>query len=34
LEFKAELVDQGTEFKIHHLHTIDLQKTGNSKKLD
>jgi hypothetical protein len=29
LMFKAIVVSLGNEFKMHHLHLIDFEKTGN-----
>ena len=32
--FRAKFVTLGDEFKMHHLHLMELQPTGNRKKLD
>lgn len=31
--FKAKIMSLGNEFKMHHLHAVDIQKTGNYKEL-
>lgn len=28
IEFTAKIVSLGNEFKMHHLHTLDFDKTG------
>lgn len=32
--FRAKFVTLGDEFKMHHLHLMEVQPTGNRKKLD
>ena len=34
IAFKAKMVTMGNEFKMHHLHLLELEKTGEFKKLD
>lgn len=34
LEFKAQIVALGNEFKLHHLHAKDFEKTGNFKEIN
>ena len=34
ISFKAKMVTMGNEFKMHHMHMLDFQKTGRTKKLD
>lgn len=33
LWFKAHFVTLGNEFKLHHLHTVDFDKTGGFKEI-
>ena len=33
IDFKGVLVGQGTEFKMHHLHSKLIEKNGNFKRL-
>lgn len=33
LAFTARIMSLGNEFKMHHLHAIDFDKTGNSIQL-
>jgi len=34
IEFKAQMVSLGSEFKMHHLHALEIEKTGGFKGLD
>jgi len=34
LEFKAQFVSLGNEFKMHHLHTKQIKMTGGFKKIE
>jgi hypothetical protein len=34
LKFRAKIMTLGNEFKMHHLHAIDLEKTGGFKELN
>ena len=31
--FKAKVMSLGNEFKMHHLHALDIRKTGEFKEL-
>jgi hypothetical protein len=33
ISFKAQIVSLGNEFKLHHLHVKELEKTGGFKQL-
>ena len=33
IRFKAKLMNLGNEFKMHHLHAMDIEKTGGFKQL-
>jgi hypothetical protein len=33
VRFRAKIVSLGNEFKMHHLHALDLVKTGGFKEL-
>jgi hypothetical protein len=33
LRFRAQIVTLGNEFKLHHLHALDFEKTGGFKEL-
>lgn len=33
INFKAKLIEVGTEHKLAHLHALSIEKTGASKKL-
>jgi hypothetical protein len=33
LEFTARVISLGNEFKMHHLHTLDIAKTGKQVAL-
>lgn len=33
LEFTARIMSLGNEFKMHHLHALDFEKTGKSIQL-
>lgn len=33
IRFRAKLMNLGNEFKMHHLHAIDIEKTGGFKQL-
>lgn len=34
IRFRAKVMTLGNEFKMHHLHALDLEKTGNWKELN
>lgn len=34
LSFKAHIVTLGNEFKLHHLHAVDFEKTGGFKEFN
>ena len=33
IQFKAKFVNLGNEFKMHHLHAVEIIATGNRKEL-
>ena len=33
VQFRAKFITHGTEFKMHHLHAIDINKTGRKTDL-
>jgi hypothetical protein len=33
IEFEAKIMGLGSEFKMHHLHALNIDKTGNFKEL-
>ena len=34
IQFRAKIMTLGNEFKMHHLHGIDIEKTGGWKELN
>jgi hypothetical protein len=34
IKFEARIMSLGNEFKMHHLHAINVEKTGNYKELN
>ena len=34
IKFRAKVMTLGNEFKMHHLHAVDLDKTGGFKELN
>lgn len=34
VRYKAKIMNLGNEFKMHHLHAIDIQLTGGHKELN
>lgn len=34
IRFNAKLLGLGNEFKMHHLHSMKIEKTGQFKEID
>jgi len=34
IKFKGKLLGLGNEFKMHHLHSLSIEKTGAFKEID
>jgi len=34
IKFEAKIMTLGNEFKMHHLHAVDIERTGEFKELN